>query len=292
MREFVSQDCPLVWVTGANGLIGSHLLKLSGKMMPDARVEPVTRTQLDLTDFTTLEKTFHSQQPSLIVHCAAMSRSPDCQANPEKARLVNVEVTRVLAELAADIPFFFFSTDLIFDGRKGRYVETDEPNPLSAYAETKVEAEGIVTKNPKHTIIRTSLNAGPSMNGTRGFDEELLGALRAGKTLNLFTDEFRTPIGAAVTARAVWELVNQRVTGLYHVAGVERLSRWQMGELVTGRMPQFRQQINPSSLKSYQGAPRSPDTSLNCAKAQALLSFSLPRFSDWWRETSSANSEL
>jgi dTDP-4-dehydrorhamnose reductase len=115
-------------------------------------------------------------------------------------------------------------------------------------------------------------------------DEQMLGTLRECKTLHLFTDEFRTPIPAEETARAVWQLAEQKATGVFHVAGAERLSRWQIGELLCERFPQYKAQIQASSLATYQGAPRSPDTSLNCDKAQARLSFRLPKFSEWWRQ--------
>lgn len=273
-----------VWVTGANGLIGSHFIKSAKASVPEWEVVPIVRDALDLTDFKAVITAFQKERPKLIIHCAALSRSPECQANPELARKLNVEVTEFLADLAMDISFVFFSTDLIFDGQKGNYVETDAPNPMSVYAETKVLAERHVLRNPHHTVVRTSLNAGPSLQEDRGMDEQVLVALRAGKTLNLFTDEFRTPIPAQATARAVWELAKQKATGVYHVAGAERLSRWQIGELICERFPRFRNQIVASSLKTYQGAPRSPDTSLNCSKTQARLSFALPKFSDWWRQ--------
>jgi dTDP-4-dehydrorhamnose reductase len=197
------------------------------------------------------------------------------------ARKLNVEVTRHLAELASGIPLIFFSTDLVFDGRKGNYVESDPVNPLSVYAKTKVAAEQIVLRNPKHTVVRTSLNGGVSPAGDRGFNEELRRAWRAGKTLNLFTDEFRSPIPAKIAARGVWELVSKNQPGLYHLAGSERLSRWQVGQLIAARWPQLNPRIEPGSRKEYQDAPRPPDTSLNCAKIQKLLSFSLPGLTEW-----------
>ena len=68
---------------------------------------------------------------------------------------------------------------------------------------------------------------------------------------------------------------------LYHVAGSERLSRWQIGQLLAARCPELQPKIVPGSLKQYAGAPRAPDTSLNCAKAQKLLSFRLPGLTEW-----------
>ncbi len=275
-------DHPTAWVTGAGGLIGSHLLGVAAHVAPAWNVIGLTRNEVDLTDRPHLESLFRQQRPAAIIHCAALSRSPDCQREPALARRQNVEVTRALAEMAAEVPLVFLSTDLVFDGRKGDYVERDPVNPLSVYGETKAAAEALVLANPRHLVVRTSLNAGPSPTGDRGMDEQLFLAWRAGKTMALFVDEFRCPIPATATARAIWELVNAGATGLFHVAGAEKLSRWQIGELLTADHPEFRRLISAGSLQDYAGAPRSPDTSLNCAKAQAKLSFPLPNFSDWF----------
>jgi dTDP-4-dehydrorhamnose reductase len=277
----IGDDMALAWITGAGGLIGHQLVRVASTAAPAWQVWGLTRAQLDLADFSAVREAFRLHPPQLIIHCAALSRSPACQQNPALARRLNVELTRFLAELAADIPFIFFSTDLVFDGRQGNCDESAAVNPLSIYAETKVAAERIVLANPRHTVLRTSLNGGTSPTGDRGFNEEMRLAWQAGRTLTLFTDEFRCPIPATITARATWALTLQDKSGLYHLAGSERLSRWEIGQLVAARWPQLDPRLRPGSLRDYQGAPRSPDTSLNCAKIQALLSFPLPGLSAW-----------
>ena len=171
--------------------------------MPDAKVVGLTRERLDLTDFSAVRAEFGRQSPHLVIHCAALSRSPECEADPALARKLNVEVTALLAELATEIPFIFLSSDLVFDGHDGHYIETAPVNPLSVYAANKVAAEQILLANPNHTIIRTSLNGGTSPTGNRGFNEQMRRAWQAGQTLKLFTDEFRSPVSAAVTGNAV-----------------------------------------------------------------------------------------
>ncbi|MEK7782091.1 MAG: SDR family oxidoreductase, partial [Verrucomicrobiota bacterium] len=224
-----------VWITGASGLIGNYLVQLAPRYALQSEAIRLTRARLDLLDSAAVRAAFHEQNPTAIIHCAALSKSPDCQANPALARKVNVEVTARLAELAADIPFIFFSTDLVFNGRNGNYVETDAVEPLSVYAETKVAAEQIVLANPRHTVIRTSLNGGTSPTGDRGFNEQMRLAWQAGQILNFFVDEFRCPIPAVATAHATWELLLKNQTGLFHVAGAERLSRVQIGEALATR---------------------------------------------------------
>lgn len=267
---------PRVWITGAGGLLGSYLLKTALQFAPDTQVMALRREGLDLTDFSAVRARFRADQPAAVFHCAAIAHPTVCQRSPELARKVNVEVTRCLAELAADLPFFFCSSDLVFDGQRGDYNETDAPNPLSVYAETKVTAEQNVLTNPRHTVLRLSLNFGKSPAGNRGFNEQLRADLTAAKNVSLFTDEFRCPIAAPVTSRAMWELLRQRATGLFHLCGADRLSRWEIADLLLRHWPALPGKIRPDTVKNYQGPPRPPDCSMNCAKVQRLLSFQLP----------------
>jgi len=291
----------VVWVTGAGGLIG-HQVAIAAQTPSRHQVAGLTRGDLDLLDSRAVERRFLATSPALVIHCAAISTAGACASHPELARQVNVDVTRRLAELCAEVPFIFLSTDLVFDGRRGNYVETDAVNPLNLYAETKAEAEQCVLANPRHFVIRTSLNAGISPTGDRSFLEQTRRAWEEGKTLKLFTDEFRSPIGAAVTARAIWALastvplpppdatasrgpIHARATNtgtnLFHVAGTERLNRLQIGELLAEQWPDLDCRMEPASLRDFPGPPRAADCSLNCSKAQSLLPFPLPRFSDW-----------
>lgn len=272
------------WITGAGGLIGNYLVRTAPKFAPSWKVSGLTRSELDLTDHNSVREKFQRDQPQLIIHCAAQSKVPVCEADPKLAWQLNVEVTETLAELATAIPFIFFSTDLVFDGQKGNYVETDATNPLSVYGETKVAAERIVLQNSKHTVIRTSMNCGNSPTGDRGFSDELRQSWKRGETVNLFCDEFRCPIFAGVTARALWELVKQNVSGVFHLAGSERLSRFQIGQLIAARFTDLRPKFKACSLREFQGAPRPPDTSVDCSKIEKLLSFPLPKFSEWLRK--------
>ncbi len=272
---------PIALVTGAGGLLGSYLVKTAARWAPQWQVYGLTRSDLDLTDGARVRELWRALKPNLVIHCAAMSRTEACERDPALARQLNVEVTARLADLSAHIPFFFFSTDQVFDGRTGWYVETDEPHPLNVYAETKLDAERLVLAHPNHTVVRTSLNAGWSPTGDRSFVEEMRRAWQAGRMLTLFTDEIRCPIPAGVTARAVWELVQKQRPGLYHLAGAERLSRWNLGRLLAAQWPELQAKMTPGSIRDYAGPFRPPDLSLNCEKIQTLLAFRLPGFGEW-----------
>lgn len=265
-----------VWITGAGGLLGSYLLQTAPQFAPGWLAVPLRREELDLTDFAAMRARFQTDRPDAVLHCAAIAHPPVCQRDPAAARRLNVEAVRCLAELAADIPFIFYSSDLVFDGRRGHYTEADAPNPGSVYAETKVAAEQIVLANPRHTALRLSLNFGRSPSGNRAFNEMLRNDLAAGKNFSLFTDEFRCPTAALITARATWEVLQQRAAGLFHLCGADKLSRWEIASLLLPRWPALPGKIQPDTVKNYQGPPRPQNSTMVCAKVQRLLSFRLP----------------
>ncbi len=271
----------VVWVTGAGGLIGHHLMSIAQTQAPGWRVIPIVRPALDLTDSCAVRAALKADAPDLIFHCAAQSRSPACEANPAEARRLNVDVTRLLVENCGKARLLLFSTDQVFDGRTGNYSESAAVNPLGVYGQTKAEAEQVVLSQPKHLVVRTSLTAGRSPTGDRSFTEQMRRAWTQGRTLPLFTDEFRNPLHARFTARAAWELMLQGAQGIHHVAGADRLSRWQIGELLAQQCQVSARLIAPETLATYQGAPRSPDSTLNCQATQRLLRFTLPSFADW-----------
>jgi len=273
---------PLVWITGAHGLIGSYLVRSAPRRAPQWRVRGLTRAEVDLVDFAAVEREFLRDRPQLVIHCAALTVVGEAQKNPALAQRVNVDVTEHLAQLAADIPFVFFSTDLVFDGRQGNYTETDALNPLTVYGETKAMAEQVVLRNPRHLVVRTSINAGVTLAGGRSFNEMLRRSLQtAGAGMKLFTDEFRCPIAATETAQAVWELAQTGAAGIYHVAGATRLSRYEIARLLVQRWPEVTAEIAAGSAKDFPGPPRALDTSLSIAKVQGVLSRPLPGLAEW-----------
>ena len=278
----MSGPSQLVWITGAHGLIGNYLVQTAPRFAPLWRVRALTRADFDLLDFAAVEREFKKDRPQLVIHCAAISTVAEAQKNPDHAWRVNVEMTRLLAGLASEGRFIFFSTDLVFDGRRGNYIETDAVNPLTRYGETKAAAEQIVGQNPRHLVVRTSINGGISIPGNRAFNEQLRAALQAsGQGMTLFTDEFRCPIPASETARAVWELAQKNGAGIFQVAGAEKLSRWQIGQLLVGRWPEVKVKIQSGSARDFAGPPRALDTSLDISKIQKFLSAPLPGLTGW-----------
>ncbi len=111
----------LAWVTGADGLIGSHI-KLSAPFYvyaPTWRVRGLNRKDFDLTNFEEMQRQFEIDRPALVIHCAALSDLEACELEPAKTRLVNRETAFFLSRLSEVIPMIFFSSILVFGGSNG-----------------------------------------------------------------------------------------------------------------------------------------------------------------------------
>jgi dTDP-4-dehydrorhamnose reductase len=283
---------PRAIVTGAAGLIGQYLVKTAPRWAPGWEVTGLSRSDLELTETLNVEARIHALKPDLLIHCAALSRTKACEQDPEQARRINVEATAHLAQLSHDIPFIFLSSGEVFDGKTGWYVETDEPNPINVYGQTKLEAEQAVLQNPDHTIVRIVLTAGTSETGDRSFVEDICRTVRAGKNVTLYADEFRCPLPACVIARVIWELVDRKQPGLYHLGGSERLSRWEIGETLLPWFPELKGRLMKGSAQNHAGSLRPADLSLRCEKIQRLLSFRIPGFREWLAGRSRRGADL
>jgi dTDP-4-dehydrorhamnose reductase len=281
-------------VTGASGLLGSHVARRAAGRFDtlgffqsfQPRGAPVRLEPLDLADAPAVRSRLDAFRPDLIVHCAAMADADRAQREPDLARRVNVDATATLAQAARRLgaKLLFVSSDLVFDGRKDTpYVEDDPPSPLSCYGQTKLDAEQVVRAECDAWVItRSSLIFGASPRGDRGLDEKLGLALRAGRGVKLFVDEFRCPIAAGNLAEAILELAESAHTGVFHLAGPERLSRHEIGMRIARRFGWPTATIEAVSTRDVpMNPPRPANLTLDSRKARAALKTKLHGLTDW-----------
>ncbi|MBD2694808.1 SDR family oxidoreductase [Anabaena catenula] len=268
-------------ITGASGFLGWHLCQLAQQewevygtyhtqilAIPDIKI-----VKVNLTDFQELKGIFNDIKPDAVIHTAAQSQPNYCQLHPQESHTINVTTSCQIAGLCADnsLPLAFTSTDLVFDGLKAPYKEIDQVSPVNIYGEQKVQAEvGILKLYPQAAICRMPLMFGKETPTAKSFIQQFIQILQDGKELSLFIDEFRTPVSANTAAKGLL-LALEKVNGIIHLGGKERISRYDFGKILVEVL-----QLPSDKLKSClqadvkMAAPRPKDVSLDSSKAFAL----------------------
>ena len=271
-------------LTGASGQLGAYLLRerrrqgtavvaWSGQRGGELWGCPLR--PVDLTDADSLATAFRQARPDMVVHAAALAGVTDCQRDPERAERINAGGSAVLAELAdrAKARLVHVSTDMVFDGEHGGYREEDPVAPLSVYGRTKSAAEKAVLACPGGLVVRLSLLFGPSLVGRPTFFDQQATALREGRSIALFHDEWRTPLSFLVAARGLLALAESEAGGVLHMGGPERLSRLEMGQRLAMFLACDPAVLVPASRNSVPAAePRPRDLSLDSSRWRRLAS--------------------
>ncbi len=272
-------------VTGANGFVAGSVLTQAGE---EWQVHAVSRGELlarrDQLRWHTcdplvpaqLTQLFHEVKPDAVIHTAALADIDFCQAHPELARAVNVDLTRTLADLCRDTgaKLVFCSTDTIFDGEHAPYNEDARPGPVNFYAETKVEAEQIVTRLGAQAVIaRLSLVVGlPVLGAGNSFLARMVATLKDGRPVAATEHEVRTPVDVITVGSALLELAAGNQQGIFHLAGHDRLSRFEIAQKISTRFGFPKELVTAQAVTTSPGrAARPRDVSLDNAKACAHL---------------------
>jgi dTDP-4-dehydrorhamnose reductase len=277
-------------ITGSNGLLGQKIVDLclakhveflatSSGANRNSKCPEQSYEVLDITDEENIQTVLQQFQPTHVIHTAAMTNVDQCELHPEACDLVNRQAVLMLAKCCQKegIHFQLLSTDFVFDGLAGPYAETDQPNPLSVYARSKVESEKIVQQleGLSYSIVRTIIVYGQGEHLSRSnlilWAKE---ALAKGEPLQIVDDQFRAPTWADDLAWACVRICELDQTGIFHIAGPETLTVYQIVERVAAYYQLSMLQVSKlSSSKLKQPAKRPPHTGFILDKAREVLGY-------------------
>lgn len=295
-KSLSEMDAVRILITGASGLLGLNLAlsatgrKLNTELTRPYEVYGATHhhllhrapfhvLQADLLVSDTLERLLDTLQPDWVIHCAALANLDDCEVDPDLAYKLNAELPGRLATLVAKggargktIQLVHISTDAVFDGARGGYTEEDDPNPLGVYAQTKLAGEIAVTvANPQAIVARVNL-FGWSLMGSRSLAEFFFNNLSAGKRVMGFTDVFFCPLLVNDLAEVIFCMMEEKLSGLYHVVSREATSKYDFSLAVARKFGLDEKLITPTLVKNSDlKARRSPNLTLRTDKLATAL---------------------
>ncbi len=284
-----------ILITGANGFTGQHLcitlankgfdVHASGRGPQRIAVhKQITYHAMELTSVRSVLRVFAKVSPDVVIHTAAMSKPDECDQNKEACMLNNVTATNYLLEASRHYPvhFIHLSTDFIF-GENGPHSEDDTPDPLNFYGESKLMAEKLVQNSGiLHTIIRPVFIYGPVFSGMRpSFVQWVKQKLAAGENIKVVNDQLRTPTYVYDLCKGIEQVLMFKKNGVYHLAGGEILSPYDMAIAVADHIGADKNLIEPVNAAIFpEPVRRAKKSGLKIDKAIASLGYQPISFKD------------
>lgn len=228
-----------IWITGAEGRLGSALIQLLKKDMGNKVVG--TDLDVDVTDMAAVDQAANVYRPNIIINCASISDVEYCEKHMVDAFRVNALGARNLAAAARrmNAKIIQLSTDDVFDGKSsGRLTEFDLPDPQTVYGKSKLAGESYVKElNPKHLIIRSSWVYGAA--GSRVDQDYFAFVEEQGRNHTPFEaplDKISTPTSAGELARFINCLLDKTEYGIYHASCEGMCTRHEFAKTILALM--------------------------------------------------------
>lgn len=279
-----------ILVTGCNGIVACAFAKYCDKQkytiwglsqhgLTNPYLSNEEYIQLDMTDFDALDETIRKLQPDIILHTAALTKPDACELDKTQNENINALVAMRLFDLANSkgIYLIHLSSDFVFSGKLDFHGEnsTDFP-PVNAYGNAKRAAEEYIEEHRfPFAVVRTSLVYGYEPKLPRGnIFTWLLEQLSASKAVRVVNDQFRSPTYADDLAQGLWKLCEKRESGIWHIAGKERLAVLDFALLVAEVFELDESLIQPVQTKQLnEPALRPSSTALQIEKARSGLGY-------------------
>lgn len=290
-----------ILVTGANGFLGIHLcrilLKKNLEFVATGRKENFAGefhpnlhyVQLDFTDPFAVHDVFEKYRPAVVIHAGAMTKVDECEKDQWNAYVNNVEATLTLLANAEEQKsfFIFISTDFVFDGKKGNYVEEDETAPVNFYGKTKEEAEEAVKEYEfDWAIVRTSLVYGKSLGGKDNILTIVKEKLSSSQSYGVVNDQVRSPTYVEDLAAGIISIVEKKAKGIFHLSGKDILRPYQMAILTAEYLEADKSFIKELNAGNFSQPARRPlNTNLVIDKAKRILNYKPLSFEEGLKKT-------
>jgi dTDP-4-dehydrorhamnose reductase len=210
-----------VLITGAGGQLGCALQAT----LIDHEMVPLTRADLDITQFNDVRAAINAHRPDIVINAAAYTNVDGAETDVAGAYKLNAVGPRNLAIATFDLnlPLVHVSTDYVFDGFGEKPChEYDQTNPQSVYGKSKLAGEQAVASfNPRHYIVRTAWLYHHQPASGKNFPKTMLAqALQHGReSVRVVSDQYGSPTYAPHLAAAIARLMETGAYGVYHLAG-------------------------------------------------------------------------
>lgn len=262
-----------VMITGAGGKVAQAIAQLLADetdwaiIMLSSRMDSIEHRkqerwfQATVVDFKLIKEICDSEKPDVILNCAAMTDVDGCEKEKKLAQDLNVNAVENLARAARKIDshLIHLSTDYVFDGNKGPYLENDIVHPINYYGKTKLAGENACKTYERHTIVRTNVVYGKAPGIKTDFVQWVLQKCKANEAMNVVNDQYGNPTFNEDIALGILRIIEKERYGIYNIAGADYVNRFEFANTIA-RVFNYEQkvQINPITTSSLNQLAKRP----------------------------------
>ncbi len=275
-------------IIGASGLVGFHLFSACKERGWDVVgtyhnfVQP-DLTFLELQDVDAVRFLLSASQPEVVFLPAYLSNVDYCELHPDETYQINVVGSLNVAIAATEIgaKLVFYSSDYVFDGENGAYTEQDSPNPICVYGHQKLEIEQKIARlSDNHLILRITVVYGWESQG-KNFISRLIKTLSSNQTIKVPQDQIGSPTLVNDIAEASCRLIETNASGVFHVAGIDLVDRYQFALEAAKIFGLPSESIIPVMTSDFGQAARRPlKAGMNCDRISQRINWQLRGISE------------
>jgi dTDP-4-dehydrorhamnose reductase len=276
-----------ILVVGSNGMLGQRVTEfystlkdvelLATSVEEKSVFDKLEYLQCDISNRNDIKKVIKNFCPDFIINAAAFTNVDLCETERELAWKINVKGVEHLSESARvlDSHLIHISTDYVFDGKCGPYLEDDIPNPLGYYARTKLASENVLKLSGiKYAILRTNVLYGTAKFSRPDFVKWVVDSLRAKKQIRIVDDQINNPTFIDDLVQGINKIVELRKEGVYNIGGNEFLSRYDFTIMIADYFNLDKSLISKIKTEDLNQPARRPlKSGLITIKAQSELGY-------------------
>jgi dTDP-4-dehydrorhamnose reductase len=259
-----------ILIIGAHGNLGQDLKAVFERDI-NWEVFAYDRDQIDIASEKSLREKIDAVGPDAVINATGYNAVDKCESDEiefELAKKINGYGPGMLAKICKekDIPVVSYVTDYVFDGEKGEYVETDQPNPISNYGRSKYLGEQEVQKNTdKFYLVRISKlfgKPGVSPTSKKSFFDTMIALAKDNKVLKIVDEEKSCFTYTPDLALETKKMIEEKIPfGIYHVVN-EGACTWYEAALELFKMAKMDVEVIPVSSSEFPRPAKRPRSSV------------------------------
>ena len=269
-----------------NGFLGNVLHKTTIRLGINSSITDYKNNGIDIRNISSIEKGIKNIEPNFVINCAAASDVDDLEKNPIRAIDINTKGAQNLALICKEynIKLIHISTDSVFDGKKGMYLEKDLPNPINEYSKSKKLGEDLIKETLQNSIIIRTNFYGKNQFG-KGLFEWIIQKLQNNSEIKGFSDVIFNPLEVNNLSEMILELSQLNYNGIIHLAGSEIFSKYEFAIKIAKNLGYSEKLIKESSIKEANLSAKRPlNTTLSNKMSTKILNTKIIKLEEYLNE--------